>query len=218
MQLGAALAPLGIRYLVLPDAAAPVIAGQQSPKPYPPTPVLTAALQAQSDLRELPVEAGIAVFQNASWTPASATRLGAAEGDVLAGGGREAGLGAGLAVVALSIAEVVLRRRRTRVPRPPHPRRGADPVPSAAPSQPAISSAERAISSAERAISSAEPAISPAEPAISPAEPAISPAEPALSPAATQPASTGSAARAAQPAAAETSKPSPEPPVLQGAD
>jgi GT2 family glycosyltransferase len=118
VQLGALLAPYGIRYLVVPSAAAPEIIGQQSPPLAPPPLSLVQALQAQSDFRELPVEAAIAVFQNVAWVTGDGQGTVKRPGATSSPGLRGAGLAVGLLVVAACTGEGFLRRRRLRRLRP----------------------------------------------------------------------------------------------------
>jgi GT2 family glycosyltransferase len=68
-RLGALLAPMGIRYLVVPLANAP--------QPFNTGPTsqpteLLAMLDAQLDLADVPVTGGVAVFRNAAWGPTRA--------------------------------------------------------------------------------------------------------------------------------------------------
>lgn len=115
VDVGALLAPLGIRYVVLPTADAPEIEGTQSPPVVAAPPArLLSALGDQSDLVERPVEAGADVFDNADWSYTDGS--GTAE-DLRAGASpmsprwRDAGLALGLATLIAAIAEGVRRRR-----------------------------------------------------------------------------------------------------------
>jgi hypothetical protein len=77
------------------------------------------ALQAQGDLRQLPTEAGVVAFENAAWTVADSSSATSVVPIVRTGGGtpswlRELGVGGGLLVVVLGVAEGVVRRRRRR--------------------------------------------------------------------------------------------------------
>jgi hypothetical protein len=84
----------------------------------PPPPALVEALQAQSDLRQLPTEGGVIAFANVAWH--SSLAAGGPAGAVGSGGApapawpRELGLSAGLLVVLLAVAEGIVRRRRRR--------------------------------------------------------------------------------------------------------
>jgi len=113
LQLGRLLAPAGIRYLVVPTAAAPVLTGEQIPPPALPPKGLVRALLAQVDLRQLPEEDGVLVWANTAWAPADGpgviARKGASSGAVL----RELGAAAALVVLLSAIAEGVVRRRRS---------------------------------------------------------------------------------------------------------
>lgn len=63
--LGHLLAPLSIRYVVVPTKLAPA---QQAPA-MPPPPRLVRALGVQGDLRQLPSPPSVMVFQNTAWMP-----------------------------------------------------------------------------------------------------------------------------------------------------
>ena len=67
--LGAALAPAGIRYLVVPATLGPLLSGGDGGFSAFPPQLLLDALTAQSDLHELPSEGGALVFENTAWTP-----------------------------------------------------------------------------------------------------------------------------------------------------
>ena len=118
VRLGSELALAGIRYLILPDSAAPSLPGVQTPASVQPPASLIQALQAQSDLRQLPTEGGVVAFDNVAW-PAPNSPAG---DSVAALGGarttpsqlRSLGLAAGLLAVVLAIGEGFLRRRRRR--------------------------------------------------------------------------------------------------------
>jgi GT2 family glycosyltransferase len=64
VDLGHRLAPLGVRYLVIPLRAAPVDAPE---RPVPAD--LPAALRAQVDLRQIDTNTSLLVFENAAWAP-----------------------------------------------------------------------------------------------------------------------------------------------------
>ncbi len=118
VRVGSELALAEIRYVVLPDGIAPSLPGVQAPPSVPPPPALVEALQAQSDLRQLPTEGGVIAFANVAWH--SSTAAGGPGAAVGSGGApapawpRELGLSAGLLVVLLAVAEGIVRRRRRR--------------------------------------------------------------------------------------------------------
>jgi GT2 family glycosyltransferase len=68
VRLGATLAPLGIRYVIVPSTLAPVIGATTDSGSRPPEIVLDA-LTVQADLHELPSEGGALVFENTDWHP-----------------------------------------------------------------------------------------------------------------------------------------------------
>jgi GT2 family glycosyltransferase len=68
-RLGALLAPMGIRYVVVPTANAPL--PYDTGPTYHPTQLL-AALQDQLDLADVDVISGVAVFRNTAWGPVRA--------------------------------------------------------------------------------------------------------------------------------------------------
>jgi len=119
VRLGSELALAGIRYVIMPDGIAPSLPGVQLPPSVPPPTNLVQALQAQSDLRQLPTEGGVIAFANVAWPAAgspSATSV-AALGSGRGGTSptlRELGLALGLLVVATGIAEGFIRRRHRR--------------------------------------------------------------------------------------------------------
>jgi GT2 family glycosyltransferase len=114
-DLGALIAPLGIRYIVVPTANAPRILGTQQPSVSAPPPAgLLSVLEDQNDLVERPVEAGAYVFLNADWKPSDAIGPPVAlppKGFYLTTLWRDVGLGIGLLVALLAIGEGVRRRR-----------------------------------------------------------------------------------------------------------
>ena len=116
VDVGALLAPIGVRYLVLPVSDAPELAGTQNPPLVaPPPPQLLAALRAQNDLVERPIEAGAIVFVNADWAPHDGAGLAALAPRGVAGQGagtRDAGVALGVLAWVLALGEGVLRRRR----------------------------------------------------------------------------------------------------------
>lgn len=133
-DVGRLLGPLGVRYLVIPTADAPLLSGSAPPPVTAPVAGrLLDALEAQGDLIERPVEAGAIVFVNADWRPAEGL------GDVPAlapghgeGALRSLGVVIGLAALAAALVEGVVRRRRwDRAPvpssaAPPRPRRAPE--------------------------------------------------------------------------------------------
>ncbi|HSS11784.1 MAG TPA: hypothetical protein VLL25_17990, partial [Acidimicrobiales bacterium] len=68
-NLGHLLAPMAVRYIVVPSRTGPTDA-QSAPVPLP-TGVL-AALGQQVDLRTVPTDASLTVYENAAWAPARA--------------------------------------------------------------------------------------------------------------------------------------------------
>lgn len=80
VDLGHRLAPLGVRYVVVPLRAAPV--GAERPVPAD----LPAALRAQVDLRQIDTNPSLLVFENAAWAPAR-SQLPAAAADAARDGG-----------------------------------------------------------------------------------------------------------------------------------
>ena len=68
-RLGSLLGPMGIRYVVVPEALAPSVDGT----PLVPAPAaLTTALDSQLDLRQLDVDEALRVYENTVWTPVRA--------------------------------------------------------------------------------------------------------------------------------------------------
>lgn len=65
-RLGAVLAPMGVRYLVVPSRLVPT---PYSSDDHPPPAALPAALAAQLDLREVPANPALTVYLNTAWTP-----------------------------------------------------------------------------------------------------------------------------------------------------
>ena len=115
VDLGAQLAPSGIRDIVVPSALAPVLVGEQAADPAPAPAALLDALTTQRDLHELPTEGGVAVFENLAWSP---RRDGSAAS---AGGTTPAPLrsaGVALALLAwIALGSRYLRGRRDRLGR-----------------------------------------------------------------------------------------------------
>jgi hypothetical protein len=66
-RLGRLLAPMGVRYIVVPVELA---TGVTKVGTYPVPAQLSRALVSQIDLRLLPSDPGIAIYENASWGPA----------------------------------------------------------------------------------------------------------------------------------------------------
>jgi GT2 family glycosyltransferase len=64
-RLGHLLAPMAVRYLALPTRLAPGAAGPRSPLPTD----LVAALQSQLDLKQLPSDPSLLLYENVAWTP-----------------------------------------------------------------------------------------------------------------------------------------------------
>jgi GT2 family glycosyltransferase len=113
VQLGHSLAPLGVRYILVPTASAPVLAGIQSADSLPPPSGLVPSLVLQQDLKELPSVGGIYVFVNSAWSPSdySASVPGAPDAPLsfLAGAP-----GAALELILFLGAGVIVLRRRVR--------------------------------------------------------------------------------------------------------
>jgi len=108
VRVGVALADLGIRYLVVPTASAPALTGSASAVVAPPPQLLLDSLTAQSDLHELPNEAGILIFENTDWHGARLATSGGTPAAL-----RSLGVAAELVVIgALGMAELRVRRRR----------------------------------------------------------------------------------------------------------
>ena len=63
-RLGRLLAPMGVRYVVVPSQQAPPLDGHAV---TPPPRRLVASLGAQLDLEQVPVSDGIAIYRNTSW-------------------------------------------------------------------------------------------------------------------------------------------------------
>jgi GT2 family glycosyltransferase len=108
VQLGATLAPEGIRYLVVPTTLGPLLSGSNGGLVAPPPQLLLDALTAQSDLHELPSEGGALVFENTAWRPSALAAGPGSTPSALRVLAAVAELGALLGVGALLFA----RRRR----------------------------------------------------------------------------------------------------------
>jgi GT2 family glycosyltransferase len=123
VNLGHALSKYGVRYIVVPTAAAPVLTGIQSARALPPPPGLVPSLVLQQDLEQLPNEAGANVFVNSAWTPADYTAdlPGAASSPLsfLAGAP-----GAALQIILFLLAGGIVLKRRVR----PRSQRGLQPA------------------------------------------------------------------------------------------
>jgi hypothetical protein len=146
--VGSLLAQFGVRYVVIPTSAAPVLPGIQAAAALPAPSGLVAGLSSQTDLRELPPQAGSTVFVNADWVAGAGREPlpGAARPPLasLAGGGAAAAETV-LFVLALVLA---LRRPRGRERRaatvPAHGRRARRPAarpPDPPPVEPELASA-----------------------------------------------------------------------------
>jgi hypothetical protein len=119
VRLGAELARVGIRYVILPGGVAPTLPGVQAPPWLPPQPSLVQTLQAQGDLRQLPTEGGVLAFEDTAWTVTGSPSDSSVVALATVDRGtptwlRRLGLAAGLLVTALAVAEGVARRRRRR--------------------------------------------------------------------------------------------------------
>jgi GT2 family glycosyltransferase len=68
-RLGALVAPMGVRYVVVPLGPAPDPYARS--RTYDPAPIL-AVLEAQLDLDSVTVNPGVRVYENAAWAPARA--------------------------------------------------------------------------------------------------------------------------------------------------
>ena len=68
-RLGRLLAPMAVRYIVVPVERS---TGEERPGRFPVPAVLTRALVSQIDLRLLPSDPGVAVYENTSWGPGRA--------------------------------------------------------------------------------------------------------------------------------------------------
>ncbi|HZQ26802.1 MAG TPA: glycosyltransferase family 2 protein [Acidimicrobiales bacterium] len=70
-RLGHLLAPMGVRYVVVPSALAPNPASRR-PRVLPPAPDVPAALAAQLDLRQVATDPTLTIYENAAWAPGRA--------------------------------------------------------------------------------------------------------------------------------------------------
>jgi hypothetical protein len=107
-RLGRLLAPLGIRFVVVPERAAPERAGTP-PRPFPPE--LRRSFDAQLDLRGSDVDPAVVLYENAAWAP---TRIQLTDGaaETVARANSLFGPAIGL---DLTQAEAVLTRRTGRL-------------------------------------------------------------------------------------------------------
>jgi hypothetical protein len=112
LRLGGLLASAGIRYVLVPTADAPVLIGEQTPQRLMPPAGLLSALQAQTDLRQLPDEDGVLVWANVDWVPADGDGVITPAGASSDPGLRAFGVAGGLLVAGACIAEGIVRRRR----------------------------------------------------------------------------------------------------------
>jgi hypothetical protein len=87
-RLGRLLAPMGVRYVVVPERLAPAPFATEA---FPVPGELSATLAAQLDLEPIDVPAGLTVFRNEAFMPTRAALPGAVE--VPTGGGIAAALG-----------------------------------------------------------------------------------------------------------------------------
>ena len=79
-RLGRMLAPMGVRYVVLPSTQ-----GTGGGANAPPSPALRTALSAQLDLARLRSEPGLVLYENLAWIPLRAVVPAAQAGDVPVG-------------------------------------------------------------------------------------------------------------------------------------
>lgn len=119
VELGKLLAGNSIRYVVVVEALAPDVPGLQVPQVDPPPTALLTALDAQSDLRQLPTQGGYAVFENPEYVaPASTAKVHAPSGNGIA-------ITAQIVLWAAVVTGLVmLRRRRYVVKKDPPEARG----------------------------------------------------------------------------------------------
>lgn len=68
-RLGHVLAPMAVRYIVVPVAIAP---GDRSDRARPPDPDILPALAAQLDMKRVDTDPSLVVYENAAWAPARA--------------------------------------------------------------------------------------------------------------------------------------------------
>jgi GT2 family glycosyltransferase len=109
VDLGHRLAPLGVRYIVVPLRAAPVGAAE---RPVPAD--LPAALRSQVDLRQIDTNPTLLVFENAAWAPAR-SQLPPAAADAARDGGDVARLDLSAAAAVLAPSKPGVLRFRGEV-------------------------------------------------------------------------------------------------------
>ncbi len=80
VELGHLIALNSVKYVVVVGALAPDIPGLQEPTASPPPESLVSALDAQSDLRQLPTEGGYDIYINPEYAPSPVGRAVAAPG------------------------------------------------------------------------------------------------------------------------------------------
>jgi GT2 family glycosyltransferase len=83
-RLGRLLAPMAVRYIVVPSELA---TGRDGPARFPVPANLSRALVSQLDLRQLPSDPAVAVYENTSWGPARAVLPARLSGPVPTGMG-----------------------------------------------------------------------------------------------------------------------------------
>jgi hypothetical protein len=66
-RLGDLLGPMGVRYIALPQRSAPTAPDSRTRRP-----ALEQALAGQLDLRSLPIQRGLVLYENTSWRPIGA--------------------------------------------------------------------------------------------------------------------------------------------------
>jgi hypothetical protein len=109
VRLGASLAAYGVRYIVVPTSAAPALQSSGTTPSAPPPEILLAALSAQSDLHELPSEAGVLIFENTAWNGKAEPFHGGTPSWL-----RSVLIGVELALLLGSLRWLVVERRRRR--------------------------------------------------------------------------------------------------------
>jgi GT2 family glycosyltransferase len=95
-RLGRLLAPMGVRYIVVPIELS---TGRERPGRFPVRSSLSRALVSQIDLRLLPSDPGVAVYENTSWGPARAVLPDRLTGPIPRSLGAGADLSGGTAVL-----------------------------------------------------------------------------------------------------------------------
>jgi hypothetical protein len=109
IRLGATLAAYDIRYIVVPTSAAPSLGSGVATPAAPPPEILLAALSAQSDLHELPSEAGVLIFENNAWSGRAAAPRASTPAWL-----RSSLIGVELAMFVLLARWAIRERRRRR--------------------------------------------------------------------------------------------------------